>query len=111
MFGASDGSFSGRSKCSASLVAPYLLFMVHVYVCYPVLSVPYCLVVTCCERTDLLALFYVVFSFVFVTFPYGVQGQVWYSIVSISDLCLLLYFETEGSLIWHSHAALCCVTE
>ena len=28
----------------------------------------------------------------FVTFPYGVLGQVWYLIVSIPDLCLLSYF-------------------
>ena len=34
----------------------------------------------------------VIFSRVFVTFPYGVPGQVWYLIVSIPDLCLLLYF-------------------
>ena len=33
------------------------------------------------------------FSCVFGTFPYGVQGQVWYFIVSIPDLCLLPYFE------------------
>ena len=29
---------------------------------------------------------------VFGTFPYGVSGQVWYLIVSIPDLCLLLFF-------------------
>ena len=44
------------------------------------------------KRADLLTLLYVVLSCVFVTFPYGVLGQVWYSIVSIPDLCLLLYF-------------------
>ena len=33
------------------------------------------------------------FSCVFVTFPYGVLGQVWYLIVSIPDLCQLSYFE------------------
>ena len=27
----------------------------------------------------------------FVTFPYGVTGQVWYLIVSISDLCIVPY--------------------
>ena len=31
-------------------------------------------------------------SFVFVTFPYNVSGEMWYLLVSISDLCLLLYF-------------------
>ena len=34
------------------------------------------------------------FSCVFVTFPYGVPGYVWYLIVSIPDLCLLLYFHS-----------------
>ena len=32
------------------------------------------------------------FSCVFVTFPYGVLGQVWNLIVLIPDLCLLSYF-------------------
>ena len=32
------------------------------------------------------------FSRVFVTFPYGVLGQVCYLIVSILDLCILSYF-------------------
>ena len=31
-------------------------------------------------------------SCVFVIFPYGVLGQVWYLIVKIPDLCLLPYF-------------------
>ena len=29
---------------------------------------------------------------VFVTFPFGILGQVWYMIVSIPDLCPLSYF-------------------
>ena len=38
-------------------------------------------------------LLYVMFSCVFVTFPFGgVLGQAWYLIVSIPDLCLLTYF-------------------
>ena len=37
-------------------------------------------------------LLYVIFSCVFFTFPYSVLGQVWFLIVSIPDLCLLLYF-------------------
>ena len=41
----------------------------------------------------LLAALCVVFSFVFVTFPYGVEGQVWYLIIAIPDLCLPLYSE------------------
>ena len=35
---------------------------------------------------------FVMFYCVFVTFPYGILGQVWYLIVSIPDLCSLFYF-------------------
>ena len=34
---------------------------------------------------------YVMFNCVFVTFPCGILGQVWYLIVSIPDLCHLCY--------------------
>ena len=44
------------------------------------------------ERSDFLAPLYVIFSYVFVTFPYRVLGHVWYLIVSTPDFCLLLYF-------------------
>ena len=44
--------------------------------------------VTCWERVILLALLYVMFSCVFVTFPSGDLGQVWYLIVSFPDICL-----------------------
>ena len=50
-----------------------------------------CLVVACLERVDLLALVGDVY-YIFVTFPCGIQGQVWYLIVSFPDLCLLSYF-------------------
>ena len=40
----------------------FLLVMFHVDVCYAVVSVPCSLVVTCCERADLLAVLCVVFS-------------------------------------------------
>ena len=40
-------------------------------------------------RADLLALLCVMFTCVFVAFPYGVPGRVWYLIVCIPDLCLL----------------------
>ena len=56
---------------------------------HTVLSVHCSLVVTCWERANLLVLLYVMFSCVFVTFLCGVLGQVWYLVVSISDLCLL----------------------
>ena len=48
------------------------------------------LVVTCWERTDLLALVGEVYC-IFVTFP-GILGQVWSLIVSFPDLCHLSYF-------------------
>ena len=54
--------------------------------------IPSSLAVTCWERADLLALWYVMFSCVFVTIPNGVLDQVWYLIVLIPDLCFLSYF-------------------
>ena len=38
-------------------------------------------------------LLFVMFNCVFVTFPYGILGQVWYLIVLIPDLCHLSYFD------------------
>ena len=72
------------------LCGSFLLFMFRVN--HAFLSVHCSLVVTCWERVNLLALVCVMFYCVFVTFPYVVLGQVWYLIVSISDLCLLNYF-------------------
>ena len=51
-----------------------------------------CLVVTCWEKADLLALVGD-FDCNFVTFPCGILGQVWYLIVSFPDLCRLSYFK------------------
>ena len=78
--------------------------MVHFcYLClcvnHALLSVYYSLVVTCWERAGLLTLLYVMFYCGFVSFPYGVLGQVWYLIVSIPDLCPLSYFsQTDTSI-------------
>ena len=61
-------------------------------VSHAITSVHCCLVVTCRERADLLALvgdFYCVF----VTFPCRVLGHVWYLIVSFPELCHLSYFK------------------
>ena len=41
-------------------------------------------------------LLFVMFNCVFVTFPCGILGQVWYLIVSIPDLCRLSYLD----LLW-----------
>ena len=57
------------------------------------MSVSCSLVVVCWERVDLLALLYVMFPSVFVTFPYGVLGQVQYLIVSIPYIGILPYFD------------------
>ena len=35
---------------------------------------------------------FVMFNYVFVTFPCGILGQAWYLIVSIPDLCCISYF-------------------
>ena len=50
-----------------------------------------CFVVTCWERADLLALIGDVYC-IFVTFPCGILGQLWYLIVSFPDLCGRSYF-------------------
>ena len=47
-----------------------------------------CLVVTCWERADILALVGDVYC-ILVTFPCGILGQVWYLIASFTDLCRL----------------------
>ena len=62
---------------------------------FTVLSVPYSHVVTCTygEIADHLALLRVMFFLVFFfIFRYGASGQVYCLIVSIPDLCFLLYF-------------------
>ena len=61
------------------------------YVSHAFASAHCCLVVTCWERADLLALVGDVYC-VFVTCPCGILGQVFYLIVSITDLCRLYYF-------------------
>ena len=45
-------------------------------------------------------LLFVMFNCVFVTFPCGSLGQVWYLSVSISDLCRLSYFVSSFSYIF-----------
>ena len=69
-------------------VKSFLFFMFQVRLYYTDLSVTCSLVITCWERADILALLYMMFSCVFVTFPYVALGQVWYVIVSIPDICL-----------------------
>ena len=67
--------------------------------CYLCLSLSYCRVCSLQPCGQLLGKSWplgslsVMFSCVFVTFPHGVLGQVWYLIISIPDLCLLPYFK------------------
>ena len=68
-------------------------------VCNIVMSVHCSLVVTCRERASLLALLYLMFSCVFVTFPCGALGKVRYLIMSIPDIYILPYFVT-GEMIY-----------
>ena len=44
-------------------------------------------------KYNLLGLLYVMFSCIFVTFPCGVQGQVWHLIEFILDFCFFPYSE------------------
>ena len=67
-----------------------MLFMS--FVCHAFASVNYCLVVTCWERADLLALFNIL-NCVFVTFPSGILNQVWYLSLMIPDRCRLSFFD------------------
>ena len=77
------------TKCSRA-VHPLVSFL---SVSLPSVMYVYCSpVVTCWERPGLLAL---LCMNILVTFQYYVLGQVWYLIVSISDLCLLTYFKSS----------------
>ena len=88
MFNPSSDLFADRSK--GCVVCRSFFVMVHV--CYDVLS-PICsVVVTSLERTDILVLLCVIFSCVFVTFLYGVSGQVCYLIVLLPDIYFFFTF-------------------
>ena len=78
--------FNDRSK------AVLLLWIIHVIVMRMCASVYCCLVVTCWESADLLALVCEFSNCIFFYFPIGILGQVWCLIVLIPDLCPLSYF-------------------
>ena len=69
----------------------YLLFMFHVCLCCSLQPCDHLLG----KGRPLGSLVYCVFLCFLVTFPYGVQGQVWYLIVLFPDLCLALSFFTS----------------
>ena len=64
--------------------------MFRVCLCFTVLSAHCYLEITCLERVDLLDLFCVMFSCVFVTFRFGVPSKVWYLIVLILIFAVFL---------------------
>ena len=74
----------------------HFCYLYFVFVCHT-----HCLAVGCSlhpydhmlGRADLLALLYVIFYFVFVTFPCDALSWVWYLIVSIPNRFLLSYFD------------------
>ena len=65
-------------------------------VSHAIASTHCCLVVTCWERADILALVGDVIC-AFVTFTCGILGQVWCLIVLFPDLCRLSYFNSRDS--------------
>ena len=73
------------------------LFFCFVFAMHLCASVYMCLVVTCWERTDLLALVCCVLLQV-CHFPIVILWQVWYLIVSVPDLCTLTYFKAYLNL-------------
>ena len=88
--------------------------MFHICLCYTVLSL---LVITCWERAEqspigslvccvfLCFCSNVYFFEVFVTFPCGVPGQVWYLILSILDLCFKEVSMAEWLVRWTTKLA------
>ena len=65
----------------------HLCYFCLVFAMLSCTSVYLCLVVTCLERADLLALV----CDVLLCVPIGILGKVWYLIVLIPDLCPLSY--------------------
>ena len=96
------------------------LIFICINLCHTAISVTCSFEVDSWERFDLLALLYVMFSCVFVTFQYGVLGQVGYLIVSICDLFFLLWFLSKELFallhefvckMYAPHTSLCIVSD
>ena len=109
-------SFTDHSKARRlGTVSKKVLFSVLDPFCFCILCLSYCLVSSLqplChlpERADLLALLYVMFPCVFVSFPYGILGRVWYLILSIPDLCLLPYLVLIITKVIGSHRLKYCL--
>ena len=59
---------------------------------HPWLSMRFVYIICSAKKADLLALVGDVYC-IFVTFPWGFLGQVWYLVVSFPDLCMLSFFD------------------
>ena len=97
--------FNGQSKAVLLLLILFVILCMVVFVilsCHAFYYIHCSHVIACWERADLLVLLCVMFTCVFVTFPYGVPGKVWYLIVSIPDLYLLMCF-VEQTLCIYPH--------
>ena len=102
MFKPSSDLFTDYSKAMLFVGHFCDLCLTFVFIYCTVWSVAYSLVTTCWERAVLLFLLCVMFPCVFVTFPYGVSGQMRYLIVWIPDLCLLFFYchpQVDGNYI------------
>ena len=66
--------------------------------CHTAMSVSFSLDDNCWEKAEVLALLYVMFSCVFVTFPYTVLSQVWYMIVSFLIFSFFLALSYEKNI-------------
>ena len=88
-----DFLFTAPRRCFCC--GSYLLFMYHVCLYYCVLLS--CLFLAAFDhllgKGWFLGFVMCYVSMFFVTFPYGVSGQVWYMIVPIPDLCPFPYFD------------------
>ena len=82
MFKPSSNFLSDRSKVMLLLWILFS-FVFRVCLCHTVFVL---LAVTCWKLTDFLDLLCVMFFLCFVTFPFGVLGQMWHLIVSVSSL-------------------------
>ena len=80
-----DWQFQGGTSFVNHLCYLCLLFVIYCALFIAALWSP--------ARKELTSwLLFMLFNCVFVTFPCGILGQVWYLIVSIPDLCRLSYF-------------------
>ena len=88
MFQSSSNFLTDRSKAALPSCGSFYINCASSFLCHTLQP--------CCHLLGKGSLVYYVLFCAFVTFTYGVLGQVWYLIVSISDLCLLPYFQLDG---------------